>query len=529
VLALLPFNSATGDARLDALGQGLMESIGTKLTALSENRPFEVIPARNLREKGLTTMADARRQFGANLGLSVNLQPAGDLVTVNYSLQDAHSGKTLRGDSVTVPAADVFAVENHVEEGTVKALDFKLRPEEETALKVHGTASPAAYNYYLQARGYLVDYTKADNVENAILMSREALKLDDHFGAARASLGEAYWRKYALAKDQHLTEQARQECETAITLGNAGAAGHICLGLVYGGTGHYNESAAQYQLAVQLEPSNESAAIGLASMLEHQGAVNDAEADYQRVIDAHPQSYFAYNAMGGFYYRRSEYEKAIQMFQKVTQLAPENYAGYVNLGGTYNDVGRLLEAIEPLKKSISLRPSYAGYTDLGTSYLGLHKLKEAADAYHEAVKLDPKQYVTWGNLGSAQNYSGAKDNARISYGKAIELATEELKVNPHDAEIMSDLAIYYATVDKKEQALSYLGRALQYGHSDKEIMACAAQVYNQLGETGLALEWMSKAIDAGYSARKFQDLVAFQNLVDNPRYQEIVGKGQHAR
>jgi tetratricopeptide (TPR) repeat protein len=59
---------------------------------------------------------------------------------------------------------------------------------------------------------------------------------------------------------------------------------------------------------------------------------------------------FAHNAMGWFYYRRSEYENAIQMFQKVTHLCPENYAGYVNLGETYNDVGRLLEAIEPLKE-----------------------------------------------------------------------------------------------------------------------------------------------------------------------------------
>ena len=47
---------------------------------------------------------------------------------------------------------------------------------------------------------------------------------------------------------------------------------------------------------------------------------------------------------------------------------------HVNLGGTYNDVGRFLEALEPLKKSIALGPSYAGYTDLGTSYMGLHKM-----------------------------------------------------------------------------------------------------------------------------------------------------------
>jgi len=142
------------------------------------------------------------------------------------------------------------------------------------------------------------------------------------------------------------------------------------------------------------------------------------------------------------------------------------------------------------------------------------------------VKLDPKQYVTWGNLASAQHYSGAEQQATVSYQKAVELASEELKVNSHDVDVLSDLAVYQAGLGNKEQALRYLGQALQYGHGEKELLASAAQIYNELGETGLALEWMSKAIEAGYSARKFQDLVAFQNLVDNPRYQEIVVKAQ---
>jgi len=527
VLALLPFTPVGDDTHLSALGQGLVESIGSKLTGLAENRSFEVLPARNLRDKNVTTLAGARRQFGANLGLAVNLERTGDLVKVMYTLQNAQDGTTVGTNSVTVPAADVFAVEDNVVEGTVSALHLKLRPEEQTALKLHGTASPEAYNYYIQARGYLVDYTKMGNLDNATVMSREALKVDPNFGAARASLGESYWRKYALTKAQHLTEQAKEECDSAIKLGNAGAAGHVCLGLVYGGTGRYGESASEYRLAAELEPGNESAAIGLATMLERQGKVDEAEAAYQRVIDAHPQSYFAHNAMGGFYYRRSEYEKAIGKFQKVTELAPENYAGYVNLGGTYNELGRYLEALEPLKKSIALGPSYAGYTDLGTSYMGLHKLTEAAEAYQQAVKLDPKQYVTWGNLASAQEYSGAKPQALASYSKAIQLASEELKVNPHDIDVLSDLAVYYSSIGKREQAETYLGQALQYGHGEKELLASAAEVYNELGETGLALEWMSKAIDAGYSAKKFQDLVAFQNLVDNPRYREIVVKAQH--
>jgi len=527
VLALLPFAPVVAEARLNALGQGLIESVGAKLSSLAENRPFEVISTRNLQEKGVTALSDARRQFGANLGLSLNLQPAGNRVKVSYQLLEAKSGSALAGNSITVPGTDVFAVEANVVQGVVDALQLKLQPEEQTALRVHGTNTPAAYNYYLLASGYLVDYTKLDNVENAIRMNLEALKLDPAFGAAKASLGETYWRKYALTKDKTLTEQAKAACQSAVALGNAGAAGHICLGLVAGGTGQYRESAQQFQLAVELEPTNERSIIGLASALEHEGAVNEAEAAYQRGIDSHPQSYFVYNAMGGFYYRRSDYEKAIHMFQKVTELAPENYAGYVNLGGTYNDLGRFLEAIEPLKTSIVLRPSYGGYTNLGTSYLGLQKLNEAADAYQQAVKLDPRQYVTWGNLGAAQYYSGAKEQGLDSYRRAAELASEELKVNSRDVDVLSDLAQYYAMVGQKERALECLRQALQYGHSEKELLASAAQVYNQLGETGLALEWMNKAIQAGYSARKFQDLPAFRNLVDNPRYRDIVGRGQH--
>ena len=212
------------------------------------------------------------------------------------------------------------------------------------------------------------------------------------------------------------------------------------------------------------------------------------------------------------------------MFEKVTELAPEGYVGYLNLGGTYNDLGRFQDAIEPLKKSVALRPSYGGYTNLGTSYFGLHKLKETAVAYQEAIKLDPKQYVTWGNLGAAQYYGGTPQESAKTYRTAVELATGELKVNPRDVDILSDLAQYESMLGNREQALSYLGKAMQYGHSEKDLLASAAQVYNQLGETGLALEWMSKAIQAGYSANKFKDLPAFQNLVGNSRYQELVGK-----
>jgi len=524
VLAVLPFKAMPGDPKLTALGQGLVESVGAKLGRLSYKHSLEIIPASYLQEKRLTSLDDARSQFGANLGLSILLGQSGDLIRANYSLLDSQSGRTLGSDSFTVPAADVFSVEDDVAEAAAKALQLKLGPDEQIALRVHGTSNPAAYNYYLQARGYLLDYTNSENVENAIIMAREATKLDGNSGMARAALGEAYWRKYSLTKQKKWTDRAKIECDEAVKLGNAGVAGHTCLGLIYAGGGHYQEAAMEFQRASELEPGNESAAIGMASALEYQGEIDRAKKTYQNVVESHPQSYFAYNALGAFCYRQGEYPKAIQMFQKVTELAPEGYAGYVNLGGTYNDVGRYLEAIEPLKKSIAIRPSYGGYANLGTSYYGVHKFTDAAAAYEKATKLDPEQYVTWGNLGDAQYYGGARKESALAYRKAIELASADLKVNPNDSDVLSDIAQYYSMLGNRDQALDYLGQALQHGHSEKQLLFSAAEVYNQLGDSGPALEWLAKAVQAGYSTSRIRDLPSFQNLVDNPQYQQLLSQ-----
>jgi serine/threonine protein kinase/tetratricopeptide (TPR) repeat protein len=526
VLAVLPFKAISGDAKLTALGQGLVESVGARLGRLSGDHSLEIIPASYLQEKRLASIEDARRQFGANLALSVLLDQFGDLIRVNYSLLDSQSGRAVGSDSITVPAVDIFSVEDDVAEGTAKSLQLKLRPEEQVALKVHGTSNPAAYNYYLQARGYLVDYTNADNVENAIVMAREATKLDANSGTARATLGEAYWRKYSLTKQKQWTSLAKSECDEAVKLGNAGVAGHTCLGLIYAGGGRYRDASVEFQRASELEPGNEGASIGMASALEHQGAIREAEKTFERAVASHPQSYFAYNALGAFYYRQGKFPEAIQMFQKVTELAPENYAGYVNLGGTYNDVGRYLEAIEPLKKSISIRPSYGGYSNLGTSYFGVHKFADAAATYEKATKLDPEQYVMWGNLGNAQYFGSARNESALTFHKAIELASTDLKVNPNDSDVLSDIAQYYSMLGDRVRALNYLQRALQYGHGEKQLLFSAAEVYNQLGETGPALEWLTKAVQAGYSISRIRDLPSFQNLVDNPQYQQLLSQNK---
>jgi len=528
-LAVLPFSAIEGNPKLTALGQGVAESVSAKLSRLTVDRALEIVPAHNLAERKVSSLADARAQFGANLGLVVSLEESGQLLRVNYSILNTRSGAAVGGDSITVPTGDAFGVEDDVAQGTVKALQLKLRPEEQAALNIHGTDKAEAYKYYLQARGYLLDYTKSENVENAIVMVGEALKIDPNFGRAKAALGEAYWRRYWLTKQQQWTNLAKTQCDSAVKLGNAGAAGHICLGVVNDGTGQYAEAAAEFQRGIELEPTDEDAYIGLALAYEHEGAINEAEKAYQSAITARPNSSVAYNSLGTFYIRRNENDKALLMFQKVIALAPEGYGAYVNLGATYTNMGRYADAVEPLKKSITIRPFYAAYVNLGTAYFGLNQFAQAASAYEKAVNLSPQQYVTWGNLGDARKYLGEKSQALVAYHRAVELADEELKVNPRDPDVLSSLASYYSEMGDRKHALLYLQQSLQHGNNDKDILLDAATVYDNLGETGLAVEWLGKTVQAGYPASRIKGLPEFRNLESNPGYRELIGESQASK
>ncbi len=209
------------DPKLTALGEGLVESVAAKLGKLTEDRAFEVVPPGNLQEKKISNLPDAAHMFGANLGLTLTLESqSADLVKVTYSVLSAQTSAPLGTGSLTVPSTDAFSAEQVIADGTVKALRLQLRPEEEAALKYHGTDNAEAYEYYLQAQGYLLDHTKSEKLDIAALMAREALKLDPNFGMAKAVLGESYWLKYSDTKQKQWLAPAQSDCNDAVKLGN---------------------------------------------------------------------------------------------------------------------------------------------------------------------------------------------------------------------------------------------------------------------------------------------------------------------
>ncbi len=522
-LAVLPMARAA-DPKLTAFGSGLLEDVAAKLAQLSANHDLEVIPARTLDDKKISTLADASKEFGANLGLTLSLNQDGQLVRATYSLIDSKTDKNLAADSITAPVSDLFTIEDKLTAGVAEALQIHLRTDQRQALGAHSTTMPEAYQYFVQGLGYLQQSAQRETLDSAATMFEQALKLDPNYGSAEAGLGETYWLLYVLTKQKSWIDRAQQSCSRAIDLGNAGAEGHLCLGTVENGTGQFETAAEQFQRAVQLDPANEKAYRRLAEAYQNLSQLDKAEETFQRAISVRPQYWRGYSALGAFYVNQAEYPKAEQMFAKAVSLRPDNYRDLSNLGAALLYQGKDGDATRILEQSIAIRPTYQAYENLGAAYFRLRKFDEAAKTTGQALQLDSSDYQTWGNLADAYYYGDNKSAAADSYRRAISMAEQRLKVNPRDNDVLSDLARYWAMFGNRTKALDYLDRSLAGKEKDTELLFAAALVYNQFHETGTALEWLGKALAAGYPKSVVSKAPDLDNLHDNARYQALMGK-----
>jgi serine/threonine protein kinase/tetratricopeptide (TPR) repeat protein len=522
LLAVLSLPS-NGDAAQSAFENGLVDTLDSRLGNLSAGNRVAVIPISELRDKHVTTVEAARQQFGVNLVLILTVQREADQARVNYALVDPSSLRQLRSGTITAPVSDSFALQDRVFEAVATAMQLQLAPQDKQSLGAHGTLQPAAYDFYLQGRGYLQDYVKAENVDAAIQVFKHAIEKDPSFAAANAGLGEAYWSKYQLTHDKQWVAAAIQNCQKAAEHDAALPSAYVCLGRVFIGTGKYEDALEQYRRAVELEPASDTAQAGLANTYEHLDHLDDAEKTYKQAIAMRPNYWATYNWLGLFYQRHARYQDAMAMYSQVVSLSPDSFTGYSNLGGVCVLQGRYAEAIPLLKQSLTIRPTAEASSNLATAYFQMRKYPEAAVQFEEAVKLDENDYQMWGNLGDAYYWSpGTRSKALDAYSKAIALGEEKLRVNPRDSEVLSYLAMYHAMRRERKPALENLEAALRLNPKNPDLLLTAGIVYQQLGDTPRALDAVEKAIAVGVSPSTLSDTPNFDNLRSNPRFLKLI-------
>jgi serine/threonine-protein kinase len=403
-------------------------------------------------------------------------------------------------------------------------LPTPINAEERQKLTVRQDTQPAAYQAYIQGRGYLLEFSKPEDIDNAIAEFSQAIKIDPNYALGYAGLGRTYLAGFKkFAKDNTWIEQASHNCQKALSLNPNLVEGHVCLGGVYNATGQYEKAVEEFQHSMKSEPGSEDALRGVADAYSNLGKFAAAEAAYKQAVALRPNYWAVYSWLGEFYFSQNRYADAAQAFLKTTQLAPNNYFGYFNLGATYVAEGIYPEAIEAFNRSIALRPSSDAYSNLGYTYTLMHRNAEAVAAMEQALKLDNGDWMNWGNLADALYWSSdRRSEATAKYNQAIAIAASKLQVNPDDAPVLAYLADYSAMVGNKEAAYNYLQRALKAAPSDGDVLFRAAIVYNRFNQPDQVLLYLKKATQTGYSRNVIRDSPDFANLQQDPGFRALV-------
>src|SRR5271166_4278576 len=527
ILAILPFDTVGQEPATGALGMGLTETLTAKLAQASAGDGIQVVSPRDLRDHGVKTAEDARREFGTDYVLETSLQRSRQTVRVNCYLVDSTTHRQIAARSITADASDAFDLQDRVVGETLDMLPAEIKPEQRRQLTVHRDTQPAAYEAYIRGRGYLQQFNKPEDIDNAIAEFTQATRIDPNYALGYAALGNTYWAGFQeFSKGNDWVAKSSHNCEKALQLNPDLVEGHICMGRLYNGTGKYDKAVEEFQRAVQAEPTSEDALRGLADVYSSLNNFAAAEATYKKAIALRPNYWAVYNWLGAFYFGQNRYSDAAAAFLQATQLAPSNYFGYFNLGAAYVAEARYQDALDAFQRSLDLRPSSDAYGNLGYTYTLMRRFPDAIAAMQQALKIDDGDWLNWGNLGDALYWSGdRRSEAAAAYRKAISIALPKLEVNPQDDYVLGYLADYSAMAGDRQVALDYLQRAMKVAPNKGEILFRAAIVYNHFKQTDQALSSLKKAVDAGYSRTTIRDTPDFSALQQNQQFRAIVGPG----
>lgn len=166
-------------------------------------------------------------------------------------------------------------------------------------------------------------------------------------------------------------------------------------GLLRDQEGQFDAALADFDRAIQLDPSRWQAWHNRGVSYARLGRFEDAISDFDRTVRLNPQYTNAYFNRGELRYELGQFDEALKDYGEAIRLQPRDAAAYNSRGHTYYRMGDYQAAINDYARAIRIDPqSAAAYTNRGDAYADLGYYREAANDYRAAIRIDS-------NLGRA--------------------------------------------------------------------------------------------------------------------------------
>ena len=292
-IAVLPFVNMSGDPEHEYFSDGISEDI---ITALSKLRWFFVI-ARNssFTYKGKAVhMKQIAEELGVGYVVEGSVRKSGDRVRITAQLNDVATGSHIWAERYDRDIADVFAVQDEITEAIVAAIEPQLYAAENFHAQRKPPDSMDAWDLVMRALSHYWRVTRQDNVVAQALLEK-ATAIDPNYGQALGVLAasQTFSAHMGWTDMAAVVPIAERAALAAIRADSEDPWAHYALGNVYLFTRRFDDSLAEFELALQLNP-NFSLAQGYYGLaLAYCGRWEEADLAGRRALRLSPRDPFS--------------------------------------------------------------------------------------------------------------------------------------------------------------------------------------------------------------------------------------------
>lgn len=353
-IAVLPFRSL-GTTDEDAhLGLGIADAI---ITRLARTGGMVVRPL-SAGARFVTPELDALtagRRLEVDCVVEGTIQLAAGQLRASGRLLRVADGACLWADGLTLPAEEVFEMQDRLAAGVVAATVQQPAPAKGSQRR-REAENPEVHTLYLKGRYCWYKWTPPAFFQ-AVEYLQQAIALDPSHAPSHAFLAGAWSTLaiYGVLPPREAFAAARAAATRAVELAPAMSEGHEMLGAVQLFF-DWEPAAAMRSLdrAIELDPDSCNARHLLALALAQGGRHAAAMAELQRVLRADPLALISHTDVGFLHYWNRDFDAALAASEATLKL--EAGFAHVHLLRAYalSALGRAAEASEAMDKSLAL-------------------------------------------------------------------------------------------------------------------------------------------------------------------------------
>jgi len=181
------------------------------------------------------------------------------------------------------------------------------------------------------------------------------------------------------------------------------------LGVALGASDRYDEAAAHFEKALQIDPNFYDGLVAMGVTRGHQARIPEAIEYFQAAIRSQPDAPKAHVQLAHALWTQKRDEAALEEMRRAFQLAPKDVNIVADFGLALGLVGRVQEAIEQLHEALRLNPNSAeAHNNLGLALLASGKPRESIPEFEVALRLKPELKGAADNLQRAQAQLGSQ-------------------------------------------------------------------------------------------------------------------------